>query len=170
MKSDKNIFLFAMRICLNKNILKKVLIEQMSHKISVELMMVIEYLVIQLIFYNSYKNESLNYITSILRNIQTTCTIFDNNEVKSINIHNLRLFGGFLTKIYSLLKSHSFDGKITINKKFKENLTQSLNEEFLIKYLEDSFINGLDLNDNNNLNEFMHNLDNVLALKELKTL
>ena len=161
-------FHFSLRIILNKNICNNVLIDS-NKELNFELFLLIDYLISQLICYNSYKAETVGYIITILENVENTLKEKNLDQIRLE--HNLLKYGKIISNIYTLISSQNFDEtshkSIEINKKFKENLIQILNEDILIKYLnylfDPKFINNLQ-----NYLLYFENIDIILHLKGSK--
>jgi hypothetical protein len=159
-KVNVNVFQATLRLFLNKNIFEKVIFDQ---SVMNEIFILQDFLLTQLIYYNSYKNETINYIEILLRNINTIVE-------KNVS-HNLKYFGKVLKSLYEILLTQNYDesshSKIEINKKFKDIMLAMLNNDWLYCYTNNVF-NLENLKEDVNYFTYFENFDIVQTLKSLK--
>jgi hypothetical protein len=162
-KLDKNVFQASLRLLLNRNIFERVLYNDGAF--NAELFTLVDFILTQLIYYNSYRNETNTYIITLLTNVLTVVE-------KDVN-SNLKYFGKIIKSLYEILTTQHYDEashtKIEVNKKFKEVLLCTLGDDWLYVYISMVF-DTENFNKDMDYNSYFENFDIVQGLKELKLL
>jgi len=129
-----------------------------------KLFSLIDFVISNVLFYNSYNMESYDNIINILNNIKNTA------DFNYSYLRNLNCLGKIISNLYvslsSRIKLEGTQGEI--NKKLKDQLTQTLINDFLYFYLDKI----LDLKNNQLMDlirkEFDKYFENILIFKNLK--